>query len=125
MLSKIEAPFKQHSDAIVAATIEIRRADQEGVDPDPNISRVSLALNLGDASPEEVRQARLAEAHLNVGARVVARAANLMDTQESGGFPGVIARVELFLTKLIERKYLEDALTPGGPVDRVRGKITQ
>lgn len=117
------SPFEQYADAITMAAGELYRAEREGAEPDPDASRVVLAQNLGDLSPDAIRQARLAEAELNVGARVVARVATLEDEKEAGGVRSVLAGTELFLTKLVERKYLADALVPGGPVDRIRGKV--
>ena len=116
------SPFERYADAIVLAAGEIYRADREGLEPDPTASQVALAQNLGDLSPEALHGACIAQAELNVGARVVARVAALQDEKEAGGPQGLLAGTELFLTKLVERKYLKGALQPGGAVDRVRGK---
>ncbi len=125
MVKNIDAPFEQYTDAIVTAAIEIRRANDEGVEPDSEASRIHLAQNLGDANPDDLYRARLAEAHLNVGARVVARVADLLDAKERGGLVGKVAGLELAITKTFEGKYLQKALEPGGAVDRVRGISAQ
>lgn len=115
-------PFEQHKPTILAAASVIYRAEREGIDPNPDASRVNIMpQNLGDMSPDALVAARHSEAEANVAARSVARLAILSDAVDRGGARGQLARVEVGLTKLFERHYVQDALTPGGLVDTIRG----
>lgn len=113
-------PFTRYSGEIVSAACELYHAERTGTEPDPMASRVALPQNIGDASPEAMRNALRAEAEVNVAAKAVARLAMLGDQRDRGGISGKLAGFEIRLTSLFDRRYIRGALLPGGPVDRVR-----
>ncbi len=121
-------PFVEYQPSILMAAAEIYRAQREGVEPDPDVSRVMIMpSNLGEVSlhgmisDESLRRAQVAEAQVNVAARAVARMALFADDIDAGGIKSVPVRFEAGLTRLFERKYIKDALA-SGLVDTIRGK---
>ena len=115
-------PFEQYTQAITFAASGIYAAEKNGVPFEADRNLVSmLPQDLGDGSPEAMSIADRAQAEFNVAARSVARLALLQDDIESGGFKGVVARVENRLTRVIDYNYLRNA---DPIVDTIRGKAS-
>lgn len=120
-----ELILEQHRSAVLQAAGEIYRANIEGSVPSPDLGTVHVSLELGDATTKELEAARDFESELNVAARAIARVADVRDAAEGGD---VLAKLELLLTGVADRRYLGgrkgDVLKPGGLVDNVRGKAS-
>ncbi len=117
------SPFVENRDSIIVAASEIYRAERIGVEADPDRSRVMLVPQELLEAPDW-KTAKVIEAKINIAARVVARLALLQDTVDRGGISGVVARGEIALTRLIERPYVEGAMSPGGIVEVIRTDYT-
>jgi hypothetical protein len=117
-------PFGERRDEVLAVAAELYRSQMTGVDPDPAYSSVSPINQVISGDPaklrEELRREEVRAAELTVSARAAARFASLLDQSERGGFSGVLAKVELAGSRLMQAREFEQAMVEGGVVDAIR-----
>jgi hypothetical protein len=119
-----ENPFGERRDEVLAVAAELYRSKMTGVDPDPAYSSVGPINQAISGDPakikEELRREEVRAAELTVSARAAARFASLLDQSERGGFAGVLAKVELAGSRLMQAREFEQAMVEGGVVDTIR-----
>lgn len=118
-MAQNQNPFDQYTQAITMAAGAMYAAEREGNELAVGQGFVSvLPQDVGDGSRKALAEAERAQAQFNVAARAVARVALLKDDIEQGGAKGAVARFELGVTKLIDRRYLKGS---DKIVDTIRG----
>jgi|GEM_PF-6553544 len=112
--------FERYSDEMVQAAGAMYGAIRRGEIPDSTRSRINLTpIKPGDSF--DANEYMMREAKLNSGVRCIVRYCVLLDDAEEGGFvKSRLAKVEMFMTRFMERAYIKSALGEGGVIERVR-----
>lgn len=101
--------FVGERDAILMAARDLYLVDQGQMIGDEMTGRVTLLTpELTDISEAGLRQAELHQARVDVAARNIARLASLEDRKAKGGAMGLVANLEIRLTRFSERAYFRD-----------------
>jgi hypothetical protein len=115
-------PFEAYRPMIFTAAYELYHAAKENRDPNPDLSRINMIRHLGSMTVEQQNEALRLEALVNAAARTAENLAILQDRRERGGILGMLAGVEIKLSKIGDYKFAKYALEPGGVVDAIRGR---
>ncbi len=119
-MAKIDS-FEQYRQDIIFAAGAIYAAEHAGQEPDLDETKINIVPTVVDGTESARRDAERREGEVNVAARALARISFLQDIRDQGGFKGALARVEIGLTSIIDRRYIGAAMRKGLP-DVVRGK---